>query len=68
MQKVYLILVTAASPDIPSELLDQLGNNGIMVIPLGERNSSQFLTIVRKDEKGNVTQQALLPVRFVPFT
>ena len=62
------IIVTAASPDIPSELLDQLSNNGIMVIPLGEQNGSQFLTIVRKDEKGNVTQQAFLPVRFVPFT
>lgn len=62
------IIVTAASPDIPPKLLEQLSNNGIMVIPLGEENSSQFLTVVHKDKKGNITQQALLPVRFVPFT
>lgn len=62
------IIATAASPDIPTKLLEQLSNNGIMVIPLGEENESQFLTVVRKDEKGNITQQALLSVRFVPFT
>lgn len=60
------VIVTAASEDIPPKLLEQLGNNGIMVIPLGENN--QFLTIVRKDKEGNVSRQTILPVHFVPFT
>ena len=32
------IIVTAAAPRVPSELLDQLSVGGIMVIPVGDRN------------------------------
>lgn len=41
------IMVTAAAPDVPCPLIDQLNDPGIMVIPQGER-FSQTLTIVEK--------------------
>ncbi len=38
-----------------------------MVIPVGSIYGIQNLILVRKDGAGEVTTQALLPVRFVPF-
>ena len=43
------IIVTAASPDIPKSLVDQLKIGGIMVIPVGDR-SSQELKVIKKNE------------------
>lgn len=42
------ILVTAAAPDTPPPLLDQLKDNGRLVIPLGERRL-QIMTRIRKN-------------------
>jgi len=42
------ILVSAASPEIPAPLVEQLATNGRMVIPLGDRDT-QTLTLVRRD-------------------
>ncbi len=61
------IIVTAAAETIPPKLLEQLSPRGIMVIPLGESKNEQFLTLVYKDEEGNITQQTILSVSFVPF-
>ncbi len=61
------IIVAAASQTIPPLLLKQLAKDGILVIPLGTDNN-QFLTIVHKNTKGEITQRTLLPVKFVPFT
>jgi len=61
------IIVTAATKIIPTRLLEQLNNNGIMVLPLGQPNGNQFLTIVHKNEIGEVTQRILMPVKFVPI-
>jgi protein-L-isoaspartate(D-aspartate) O-methyltransferase len=44
------ILVTAGAQDIPSELKEQLKVGGIMVIPVGNRNSQRMIRIVRKAE------------------
>jgi protein-L-isoaspartate(D-aspartate) O-methyltransferase len=57
------IIVTAAGPQIPSALTDQLADPGIMVLPVGERHS-QELVIVRKQD-GAVTQEVIEQVRFV---
>lgn len=43
-----VIVVSAASPSIPPALVDQLGEGGRMLIPLGSRES-QDLVLVRKD-------------------
>jgi protein-L-isoaspartate(D-aspartate) O-methyltransferase len=60
------IIVTAAPERIPQPLLDQLAPGGRMVIPVG--GFFQELKVFRKDDAGRVTEQAILPVRFVPMT
>jgi protein-L-isoaspartate(D-aspartate) O-methyltransferase len=63
------IVVTAAAREIPPALIDQLKPGGRMVIPVGERFSTQNLMLVEKDKDGKAhTRRALLPVRFVPLT
>jgi protein-L-isoaspartate(D-aspartate) O-methyltransferase len=44
------ILVTAGAEDIPKNLKEQLKVGGIMVIPVGNRNSHRMIRIVRRAE------------------
>ena len=62
------IIVTAAAGHIPPPLIEQLKNNGRMVIPVGGSFLVQNLILVTKDKNGNVTTRNLIPVRFVPLT
>jgi protein-L-isoaspartate(D-aspartate) O-methyltransferase len=62
------IIVTAAAPEIPQPLIDQLKNGGVMVIPVGRQHQVQQLIKLTKDEHGFVTQKNVLAVRFVPLT
>jgi protein-L-isoaspartate(D-aspartate) O-methyltransferase len=59
------ILVSAASPEIPGPLVEQLALGGRMVIPLGDR-ASQTLTLVVRNEDG-VRASTITDVRFVPL-
>ena len=61
------IMVTAAPERIPQPLIDQLAAGGVLVIPVGERNDTQWMTIVEKTSAG-VVQRKTIPVAFVPFT
>ncbi len=61
------IIVTAAAEEVPEALLDQLGNDGIMILPVGKDSADQHILRVTKDEEGNVSEEILLPVRFVPM-
>ena len=61
------IIVTAAAPFIPSALLDQLKPGRKLVIPLGEPYSHQELMVVEKSLAGEVTEQLILGVAFVPL-
>ena len=61
------IIVTAGAERIPAPLLAQLRPGGRMVIPLGPSDDQQ-LVLVTKGREGRIRQEALLPVRFVPFT
>lgn len=60
------MIVTAAAPDIPPALLEQLAVGGRMVIPLGETREAQMLVRVDKHD-GGIERKELLPVRFVPL-
>ena len=61
------IIVTAAAPEIPEPLLDQLAIGGILVIPVGyEQQAQQLLRVTRT--AGGLEQRVVLPVAFVPFT
>ncbi|MBN2600393.1 MAG: protein-L-isoaspartate(D-aspartate) O-methyltransferase [Candidatus Marinimicrobia bacterium] len=60
------IIVTAASEDIPPPLLNQLADNGKMIIPIGRQHWSQDLVLISKQGK-RILKEKLLPVRFVPL-
>lgn len=59
------IVVTAAAPEIPRPLLDQLAAGGRLVAPVG-RGVEQLVRVTRT-EHGDEREE-LLPVRFVPLT
>jgi protein-L-isoaspartate(D-aspartate) O-methyltransferase len=59
------ILVSAASPEVPAPLVEQLAPRGRMVIPLGDR-SSQVLTLVERQGE-SVRASTIADVRFVPL-
>jgi len=61
------IMVTACPKKIPSDLINQLENTGIMIIPVGEEKEKQVLMMVTKDKEGKVKIKPTLPVRFVPM-
>jgi protein-L-isoaspartate(D-aspartate) O-methyltransferase len=60
------IIVTAAPPEMPQALVDQLAVGGVMVVPVGPRDEIQMMTIVRKTAEG-VVRRETIPVRFVPM-
>lgn len=62
------IIVTAGASQVPQPLLHQLRPGGRMVIPLGECYVAQELLLIRKDARGALLRQEVLPVRFVPLT
>ena len=61
------IIVTAAPPEVPQPLIDQLKEGGKLIIPVGPRYQVQSLQLITK-KNGKVKTQNLFPVRFVPFT
>lgn len=61
------ILVTAAAPDISNILMEQLSpKNGIMCIPVGERQSDQDLYLVKRHQE-TFTKTKICKVIFVPL-
>lgn len=61
------IMVTAAPPEIPPALGEQLKTGGRMVIPVGGRNETQMLYRCVKQADGTLSKEAKLPVAFVPM-
>jgi protein-L-isoaspartate(D-aspartate) O-methyltransferase len=61
------IIVTAAADHIPPALVDQLAEDGRMVIPLGRPFDVQELMLVEK-KRNQIETTAMLAVRFVPLT
>lgn len=59
------VIVTAAAPDVPEPLFEQMGEDAIMVIPIGGR-WEQELVVVRK-ERGIPRREYLGGCRFVPL-
>jgi len=60
------IIVTAAAPEPPQTLLQQLALGGRLVMPIGDSPDSQFITTIDHTDKG-FEQEQLLPVRFAPL-
>lgn len=61
-----IIIVTAASEIIPQPLIDQLAENGRLIIPVGPPSTVQELNLVVK-RNGKTETKRLTFVRFVPF-
>jgi len=59
------IIVTAAAPEVPRELLDQLAPGGRLVIPVGGRDLQELVRIVKAPE--GALRHNLGPCRFVPL-
>jgi protein-L-isoaspartate(D-aspartate) O-methyltransferase len=59
------IIVTAAPPEVPPALVEQLRPGGRMVIPVGEYY--QELLVITKSTSGQIKRSGVIPVRFVPM-
>jgi len=62
------VLVTAAAPDVPKPLIEQLKPNGIMLIPVGNASLFQNLMKITKTDGDKTKQENLGGVAFVPLT
>ena len=59
------IIGTAAPPEIPKALIDQLKPGGKMVLPVG--TNWQEIVVLTKSKSGKIQKKNVLPVRFVPM-
>jgi protein-L-isoaspartate(D-aspartate) O-methyltransferase len=62
------IVVTAAAPNIPEPLIEQMKSSGIMLIPVGSVHLFQSLIKVTKGADGTIKKENLGGVAFVPLT
>jgi protein-L-isoaspartate(D-aspartate) O-methyltransferase len=62
-----LILVACASPDLPAALVDQLGPEGRLIIPLGSASDEHQDLRIYERHDGDLSSRSLFPVRFVPL-
>ena len=62
------IVVTAAAPDVPHPLVEQLKLGGILLIPVGNLSLFQSLMKITKDSGGKTREENLGGVAFVPLT
>ena len=60
------IIATAAASKIPKELINQLAPEGRMIIPIGPRYL-QDLILIKKDDEGQLSEEVIEKVRFVPL-
>ncbi|MBS1824496.1 MAG: protein-L-isoaspartate(D-aspartate) O-methyltransferase [Acidobacteria bacterium] len=59
------IILTAAPPEIPQALIDQLKPGGKLVAPEGE--AEQLLMVIEKSANGALSRRSVIPVLFVPM-
>jgi protein-L-isoaspartate(D-aspartate) O-methyltransferase len=62
------VIVTAAAPNVPKPLVDQLKHSGVMLIPVGSVSLFQNLMKITKGIDGKIKQENLGGVAFVPLT
>jgi len=59
------IIITAAPPELPEALIQQLAPGGCMIVPVGKQGTQQLLRLTRRGDK--VEQELLDLVSFVPM-
>jgi len=45
------IIVTAGAPVVPNALIEQLADNGILIVPVGDREKQKMIKITKKKDK-----------------
>lgn len=60
------IILTAAPPQLPQALVDQLRPGGRLIAPVGS-GSDQHLIVVEKSDNGRIGRREVFPVLFVPM-
>jgi len=61
------IIVTAAPPELPQTLIEQLKPGGKLVAPVGSSVFGQDLIVVEKTRDGKMRRRSVIPVMFVPM-
>jgi protein-L-isoaspartate(D-aspartate) O-methyltransferase len=61
------ILITAAAPELPQDLLVQLAPEGVLVVPVGEVEAEQRMLRVRRGPDMGWVHEDLGSFRFVPM-
>lgn len=59
------IVVSAAAPDIPPTLIEQLADGGRLVIPVGSQYSQMLVRVTKRGDK--ISYEELCPCVFVPL-
>lgn len=59
------IIVTAGAPIVPTALTDQLNEGGVLIIPVGDRESQKMLRITKVN--GKLKQETFENFAFVPL-
>jgi protein-L-isoaspartate(D-aspartate) O-methyltransferase len=62
-----IIILTAAPDHVPQPLLDQLKTGGRLIVPVGTQLAGQELRLLTKDAAGQVREEDIAAVRFVPL-
>jgi protein-L-isoaspartate(D-aspartate) O-methyltransferase len=57
------IIVTAAGPEIPQPLIEQLTDPGVLVIPVGDKFTQELVVVTKQD--GIISTRGIEDVRFV---
>lgn len=60
------IIVTCSPENIPQPLVEQLAENGRMIIPVGERYDQTLVMLTKRG--GELVREPLVPSLFVPMT
>ena len=59
------ILVSAAAPEVPAPLIEQLGDSGRMVLPVGSQDSQMLIQVEKR--RGGVFRRNITGCVFVPL-
>ena len=60
------IILTAAAAKVPNALVEQLAEDGVMLLPLGPADGPQHIVKLTKSQTG-LAREELIAVRFVPL-
>ena len=61
------ILITAAAPEVPMDLVHQLNQEGVLLMPLGHADDDQIMKRITFNKDGTLKEESMGNFRFVPM-